>query len=254
MVDPVPITVKRFSQQAFLHEGFHTFNVTLPIRKWLHDDSIDASNIFGVKIRLFTIPNERPQSWTIYNLHADKKAQTPILVIYSNFRKTPAIRVDKNVEIMDGSVADDSTDRAKRTVEEQRLDITFGDKSVEISDREKRTSDGQSGVMTRDCHLQHWYLNFAEINWTSWIIQPRGFFPNICTGNCQGPHVSAYLASHAFIRNIYRTFVSPEEAEHIPKSSCVPTAYKPLHVMYIQNGTVLIRKMRGWQATDCGCF
>ena len=49
-------------------------------------------------------------------------------------------------------------------------------------ERNKRSTDNCG----TGCCMEHFYVNFTAIGWDDWIIAPKGYAANHCTGSCSG--------------------------------------------------------------------
>ena len=56
---------------------------------------------------------------------------------------------------------------------------------INIGARRQRTKRSSSDCRF-GCCMEHFYVNFTEIGWNDWIIQPKGYVANHCTGSCTG--------------------------------------------------------------------
>ena len=126
------------------------------------------------------------------------------------------------------------------------------------TERQSVTSDGF-------CSLRHWFLSFDDLGW-AWIIAPRGFDANFCTGSCQvesDDNTQVNLTNNAFLRVAYRAAValggtaagSIPFNHHVPGPCCVPAIYRPVSVLYkANNETFVMRNVNEMIAKECGCL
>ncbi len=96
------------------------------------------------------------------------------------------------------------------------------------------------------CCRRKLYINFKDINWQDWIIEPSGVEMNHCEGRCTGPGVIS-AKSHAFVKQ--------KLTRHkFLKVCCVPIKFSPLTLLHFDE-TGLIHKtvLRDMIVEECGC-
>uniref|UniRef100_A0A914WJZ3 TGF-beta family profile domain-containing protein n=1 Tax=Plectus sambesii TaxID=2011161 RepID=A0A914WJZ3_9BILA len=103
------------------------------------------------------------------------------------------------------------------------------------------------------CCLNNFYMNFTEIGWDDWIIQPKGYEANYCTGNCR-LHQQNQLHS-----KILRTIAYTKERNSEPFDEqmipcCAPKRFSPLRIIYaVGPNDIRTKKVNGMKALECGC-
>lgn len=95
---------------------------------------------------------------------------------------------------------------------------------------------GPSSTAETECCLETLYVNFTEIGWHTWILQPRGYETGYCKGRCQSTATRNYNAIMKTILQRRRNEqqqapqampVDPEMAQ-----CCSPTRMLPLEILY----------------------
>ncbi|KAI4456046.1 tgf-beta family [Holotrichia oblita] len=102
------------------------------------------------------------------------------------------------------------------------------------------------------CKRKSLYVDFAEIRYDSWIVQPRGYEAYQCHGRCFYP-VAEHLSptKHAIIQALLHS-VDPTKA---PRLCCVPTKLSSISVLYIDEKGVLTYRFayKDMVVSECGC-
>jgi hypothetical protein len=116
-----------------------------------------------------------------------------------------------------------------------------------------------------DCKRLDFIVNFKDIGWEKWIVYPRTFNAYTCSGSCSAP-----LTNND--QNIFKTSNSPQTDMQVTNhaqlmsiieykenrmdkmTSCVPTKFKPLKVIYINaEGEIDIQEYENMIVKQCGC-
>ncbi|XP_006897656.1 PREDICTED: inhibin beta C chain [Elephantulus edwardii] len=116
----------------------------------------------------------------------------------------------------------------------------------------RRGIDCQDG--SRMCCRQEFFVDFREIGWHNWIIQPEGYAMNFCTGQCP-LHVagmSGIAASfHTSVFNLLKTNTAGTAGGG---SCCVPTARRPLSLLYYDRDSNIVKTdIPDMVVEACGC-
>ena len=92
-------------------------------------------------------------------------------------------------------------------------------------------------------------MNFKDINWHDWIVQPRGYEVNYCEGRCTGTGtMSAY--SHAFVK---KQLLSRNKKTKL-QICCIPLKFDSLALLYFDvEGTIRKQVLEGMSVLECGC-
>uniref|UniRef100_A0A8C8RHG8 Inhibin subunit beta C n=1 Tax=Pelusios castaneus TaxID=367368 RepID=A0A8C8RHG8_9SAUR len=106
---------------------------------------------------------------------------------------------------------------------------------------------------SKTCCRKPFFIDFKEIGWEDWIIQPEGYGMNYCTGPCP-PHVASVpgLASsfHTAVLNLIKA--NSEQATF--SSCCVPTRRRPLSLLYYNQDSNIVKTDIPDMIVDaCGC-
>ena len=132
----------------------------------------------------------------------------------------------------------------------------FGKKPLPPS-RPKRSSNKKNVDANSPCHLQSWYIDFRDVKWNEWIIQPKGYHANFCIGRCDPLTDRVNVTNHAYVKSVYRSMKPSATVEGgftLPPSYCVPLRLTPLHLLYVSNNSIHLRTMQELSASNCGCL
>ncbi|XP_045475980.1 bone morphogenetic protein 10-like [Harmonia axyridis] len=102
------------------------------------------------------------------------------------------------------------------------------------------------------CRRKPLYVDFAEIRYDEWIVQPKGYEAFQCQGKCFYP-VAEHLSptKHAIVQALLHS-VSPSRTS---RSCCVPTSLDSISILYIDNKGVLTYRYayKDMVVLECGC-
>ncbi|XP_026964040.1 inhibin beta C chain [Sagmatias obliquidens] len=108
---------------------------------------------------------------------------------------------------------------------------------------------------SRMCCRQEFFVDFREIGWHDWIIQPEGYAMNFCTGQCP-LHVAGMpgiaASFHTAVLNLLKANTAAGTAGG--GSCCVPTARRPLSLLYYdRNSNIVKTDIPDMVVEACGC-
>lgn len=106
-------------------------------------------------------------------------------------------------------------------------------------------------VKSEPCKRTPLFVDFKDIGWDTWIIQPLGYEAYECNGVCNPPMTSEVSPTkHAVVQSLL-SVKSPERAS---RACCVPTKLEPISLLYHENGVVTFKhKYEGMVVAECGC-
>ncbi|XP_037120901.1 bone morphogenetic protein 10-like [Syngnathus acus] len=107
------------------------------------------------------------------------------------------------------------------------------------------------GVKGETCRRTPLFVDFKDISWDSWIIQPVGYEAYMCNGVCGPPMTSEVSPTkHAIVQ----TLLSVKSPERASRACCVPTKLEPISLLYYDNGVITFNhKYEGMVVAECGC-
>lgn len=102
------------------------------------------------------------------------------------------------------------------------------------------------------CRRDH-YVDFQELGWRDWILQPEGYQLNYCSGQCP-PHLAGSPGIAASFHSAVFSLLKANNPWPEGTSCCVPTARRPLSLLYLdQNGNVVKTDVPDMVVEACGC-
>lgn len=106
-------------------------------------------------------------------------------------------------------------------------------------------------VKSESCRRTPLFVNFKDIGWDTWIIQPLGYEAYKCNGVCSPPMTSEVSPTkHAIVQ----TRLSLKSPEKVSPACCVPTKLEPISLLYHDNGVITFNhKYEGMVVAECGC-
>lgn len=105
------------------------------------------------------------------------------------------------------------------------------------------------------CCRQEFFVDFREIGWHDWIIQPEGYAMNFCTGQCP-LHVAGMPGIAASFYTSVLNLLKVNTAAGITRGSscCVPTVRRPLSLLYYDRDSNIVKTdIPDMVVEACGC-
>ncbi|KAM9539952.1 bone morphogenetic protein 10-like isoform 2-T2 [Salvelinus alpinus] len=102
------------------------------------------------------------------------------------------------------------------------------------------------------CKKTPLYVEFKDIGWDTWVIQPLGYEAYECNGVCNYPMTSEVSPTkHAIVQSRLSSKI-PQKAS---PACCVPTKLEPISLLYVEDGGVVtyMHKYEGMVVSECGC-
>jgi hypothetical protein len=90
------------------------------------------------------------------------------------------------------------------------------------------------------------HTSFAELNWTSWVIEPPSYEMNICSGIC---HTSSNMPSYLIMQNLLNK-IYPKK---IPILCCKPKRFSPTILLYYDGPNLILKRHDNMRVVECGC-
>ncbi len=102
------------------------------------------------------------------------------------------------------------------------------------------------------CCLNRFYMNFTEIGWDDWILQPKGYDANYCAGSCLYSGNVIQLHSRLLHTIAYSKRQNDQDyASLLP--CCSPKRLSALRIIYSVDGDIRTKKVADMKALECGC-
>ena len=147
------------------------------------------------------------------------------------------------------------------TVAPQLLD-TAGEQRpfLELKTRPKWPGAGRARRRTPSCEpatplccRRDHYVDFQELGWRDWILQPEGYRLNYCSGQCP-PHLAGSPGIAASFHSAVFSLLKANNPWPLGTSCCVPTARRPLSLLYLhRDGNVVKTDVPDMVVEACGC-
>ncbi|KAF5306285.1 hypothetical protein FQA39_LY08983 [Lamprigera yunnana] len=227
------------------HHIYHTdnkwinFNVTNPVKRLLKKNikSISLKLIISVKSFYLLYEYKAHQfKLSLFPKSEDFDHNYPILLLSYMSSKTVLNPISMSK-------------RGKRSVDEDYEEETNriwekGQGNLANPKKLKR--------LRNTCRRKQLYINFAEIQYDTWIVQPSGYEAYQCTGKCFYP-VAEHLSptKHAIVQALLHS-LAPSRA---PRSCCVPTRLDSISLLYVDERGVLTYRYgyHDMVVVECGC-
>ncbi|XP_032942706.1 LOW QUALITY PROTEIN: inhibin beta C chain-like [Catharus ustulatus] len=109
------------------------------------------------------------------------------------------------------------------------------------------------GADSRMCCRQEFFVDFKEIGWEDWIIQPEGYHMNYCSGLCP-MHMAGVPGLAASFHTAVLNRIKAASAAAAVDSCCVPTQRRPLSLLYYDRDSNIVKTDIPDMIVDsCGC-
>ena len=100
-----------------------------------------------------------------------------------------------------------------------------------------------------DCQVRPYRLIFAELNWTSWIIEPTSYEMNLCSGSCskqaQQQQQLAYFTMQTFIHSLW--------PKSIAAPCCRPSKFTSTILLYYNGPNLVLKRFENMRVVQCTC-
>ncbi|XP_029062372.1 inhibin beta E chain [Monodon monoceros] len=144
----------------------------------------------------------------------------------------------------------------------QQLLDTAGEQRpfLELKTRPKEPGAGRARRRTPSCEPEtplccrrDHYVDFQELGWRDWILQPEGYQLNYCSGQCP-PHLAGSPGIAASFHSAVFSLLKANNPWPLGTSCCVPTARRPLSLLYLdRDGNVVKTDVPDMVVEACGC-
>ena len=117
------------------------------------------------------------------------------------------------------------------------------------SERKRRSYAVNCAPGYEKCCRRRLYVNFKEIKWQDWIIEPAGFEVNYCEGRCTGTGVLS-ARSHAYVK---QRLMGNNKHSYLTVC-CVPVKFSSLTLLhYDEEGLIHKTVLKNMTVEKCGC-
>ena len=107
------------------------------------------------------------------------------------------------------------------------------------------SSDDVSSTSS-DCQVRPYRLIFAELNWTSWIIEPTSYEMNLCSGSCSTTSPSQpYFTMQTLLNGLWpKTIAAP---------CCRPKRFSSTILLYYDGPNLILKRFENMRVVQCTC-
>ncbi|XP_076256703.1 bone morphogenetic protein 10-like [Rhynchophorus ferrugineus] len=165
----------------------------------------------------------------------------PVLLLTYAIKEENAKIINKEYDIKLGKT------RKKRNIEDD-----YEEETNRIWPDEVLKRNIHKKYKRNNCKRRPLYINFSEIEYDLWIVQPAGYDAYQCQGRCFYP-VAEHLSptKHAIMQALVHS-VNPLKAS---RSCCVPTLLDSISILYIDDKGVLTYRYayKDMVVLECGC-
>ncbi|NWR66167.1 INHBC protein, partial [Bucorvus abyssinicus] len=106
---------------------------------------------------------------------------------------------------------------------------------------------------SRMCCRKEFFVDFKEIGWEDWIIQPEGYHMNYCAGLCP-LHMAGIPGLAASFHTAVLNLIKANNADAAVDSCCVPTQRRSLSLLYYdRDGNIVKTDIPDMIVDACGC-
>ncbi|KAM6984864.1 bone morphogenetic protein 10 [Aplochiton taeniatus] len=252
-------------------DGWLSFDLTRAVHLWhksgctLHRLQVHIVSV-GPKDKVAPVEgtdktrelNDVDIDWSLTGKH------NPVILVYSDDKSTDhkldkrglnqMIRHENDVEedevLGHPHVLRENVDQNLAHVEQVELNTQFRTKLhsnliYDTPPRIRRNAERES------CKRTSFYVNFKDIGWDSWIVQPLGYEAYKCNGVCESPLTQEVTPTkHAIVQ----TLMSLHSPQKVSQACCVPTKLEPISMLYEQGGVFTYNhKYEGMVVAECGC-
>ncbi|XP_069913892.1 nodal homolog [Oryctolagus cuniculus] len=213
--------------QVTFSSGSMVLEVTRPLSKWLKHPRALEEQVSSLAGACWRLPPTPPGT-----LPGTDSVPTVVLVLHSN--------LSQEQRRLGGSTLLWEAESSWRAQEGQ-LD----------SERGRRHRRHQLPDRSQLCRKVKFQVDFNLIGWGSWIIYPKQYNAYRCEGECPNPVGEEFHpTNHAYIQSLLKRY----HPHRVPSTCCAPVKTKPLSMLYVDNGRVLLDHHKDMIVEECGCL
>jgi len=220
--------------------GWQSFPIGDVIQRQLNYlSSAQKSEYFGLTFKPTVTTNSQRRN--IIELEKFS-VHMPFMIFYSNDSKQTNVFdefIPKNFEQESKSYEQFENDvnrinRSRRSVDELLFPIWNNSLSI---------------VESETCSLKPLVIDFSDLGFSSWLLEPKSYMANLCSGSCQ----PKLMTNHGLVQYFLQRLGVRNDIE-LPDSSCVPERYSSLTIFYRSSDyNYLIRRVPNMIVDECHC-
>ncbi|XP_072310134.1 bone morphogenetic protein 10-like [Eucyclogobius newberryi] len=240
--------------------GWVSFDLTHAVTHWQKSGCADQR----LEVHIINLRRKRVAKETLPGIRSNldrstEKKHNAALIIFSD---NPGQKNDTKMNSMIGHEHNDlknmdesgtlwepvyhNTDHLnQQELEKQSLEELSSNFLYDLPSRIRRN------VKSDACKRMPLFVDFKDIGWDTWIIQPLGYEAYSCKGECYPPLTSEVTPTrHAMVQ----TLLSVKSPDRVSRACCVPTKLEPISLLYHENGVITFNhKYEGMVVAECGC-
>ncbi|XP_055343858.1 inhibin beta C chain-like [Paramacrobiotus metropolitanus] len=220
---------------------------------YVHVKYPGSKHVFGIKDRT----NDQDYGLGVYNLDASKEGWQSVHV--KDMVARWIIRPSRVAPNPNTNVVQVSCDNCHSDI--HTLISADGDyvPFLVINTENKKSHRNRRGIQCQQgslhCCRESLYINFTDIGWDSWILEPRGYMANYCKGQCGGSGViNLPTFAHTAVVQSHSDNLATKARVDPPTSCCAPTRMSGLSLLFYDgDGAVHKSILPNMSVESCGC-
>lgn len=96
------------------------------------------------------------------------------------------------------------------------------------------------------CQVRPLRTSFSELNWSSWILEPRSYEMNICSGTC---HTQSNMGTYFLLQNL----LNQKYPKKIPAPCCKPKRFSSTLLLYYDGPNLVLKRHENMRVVECAC-
>ncbi|VDD92090.1 unnamed protein product [Enterobius vermicularis] len=154
-----------------------------------------------------------------------------------------------------------SNRRRKSPHDKNDLMLGFGttaedNQPAKLKNKDQSSSSNELAMVLLDdvhtsekCGKRKMTINFEEIGWGDYVVQPASFEANYCSGTCAF-HLEKFANGHALFQSLVHTAgLNP----YVPNICCTPEKFDSQTMLYFQGSNLVLRTFPKMIVTSCSC-
>jgi hypothetical protein len=97
------------------------------------------------------------------------------------------------------------------------------------------------------CQVRPYHVSFARLQWTPWIVEPRSFEMNVCSGTC-------HSISNMKLHSIIQILLHEKSPHRVPAPCCRPRRLASALLLYYDGVQLVLKRHRNMRVVACQCF
>ncbi|XP_024113555.1 bone morphogenetic protein 10-like [Oryzias melastigma] len=200
----------------------------------------------ALEVHVARLGSQEDRSLVEIDIDRNLKGQhNTVLIVFSDDQSREHKQLIKHENDLKANVGQSQHPFQGHAYDKQSVTELQSDHIYDTPPRIRRSAKSQS------CRRTPLFVDFKDIGWDSWIIQPLGYEAYKCNGVCNPPMTSEVSpTNHAIVQ----TLLSLHSPDRTSRACCVPTKLEPISLLYHDNGVITFNhKYEGMVVAECGC-